>query len=139
MMNKLTYFFFVSLIMKLYIIDSPIFEVYFSQLALIPMYKLHSSCTALVPQGRVGSTLFIPFTNYVRNSVVFPKHIVSQLIGHLLGDGSLVFSRTSTTPSFVFTQTIKRFDYIWSVFLRLSHYCPQFPILLKSRGKYHFM
>lgn len=138
MMNKLTLFI-VPLIIGLYLMDNSVLEVNISYLALIPVSKLHSSCTALVPHGRVGSTLFIRFNNYARNSVVFPKHIVSQLIGHLLGDGSLAITRTSITPSFVFTQTLKRFDYIWSVFLRLSHYCSQFPTLSISRGKYHFM
>lgn len=33
----------------LYLMDIPNLEVYFSHLALIPISKLHSSCTALVP------------------------------------------------------------------------------------------
>jgi LAGLIDADG DNA endonuclease family len=79
------------------------------------------------------------FNNYVRDLTVFPKHIVSQLVGHLLGDGALVMSNTSTTPYFVFTQTLKRFDYIWSVFSRFCHYCSQYPSLTISRKKYPFM
>lgn len=53
--------------------------------------------------------------------------IISQLVGHLLGDGSLNYSRTSVTPYFVFTQTIKRFEYIWHVYLTLSSYCGKVP------------
>ena len=87
------------------------YDLGFSYLALIPMKKLNSTTTALVPQGIVGSTVLMQFNNYARNLTIFPKRIVSQLIGHLLGDGALVFLRTSITPIFVFSQTLKRFDY----------------------------
>lgn len=123
----------------LYLMDNSIFEIDFSHLALIPIKKLNSSSKALVPHGIVGSTIFIRYNDYARNSTTFPKHVVSQLVGHLLGDGALVMSNTSKTPYFVFTQTLKRFDYIWSVFLQLSHYCSQYPSLTISRKIYHFM
>lgn len=42
-------------------------------------------------------------------------------------------------PAFIFTQTVKRFDYIWSVFLGLSHYTVSYPTIALSRGKYLFM
>jgi hypothetical protein len=123
----------------LYLMDNPIYEFYFSYLVLIPIKKLKSSSKALVPHGIVGSTIFIRYNDYARNSTTFPKNVVSQLVGHLLGDGALVMSNTSKTPYFVFTQTLKRFDYIWSVFLQLSHYCSQYPSLTVSRKIYHFM
>ena len=47
----------------------------------------------------------------------------------MLGDGSLSLSRTSVTPYFIFTQTVKRFDYAWFVFQNLIHYCVRYPIL----------
>lgn len=103
------------------------------------MRKLNSPSTVLVPHGVVGSTIFMRFDSYARNSTLFSKRIISQLIGHLLGDGSLAKSKTSITPSFVFTQTLKRFDYIWSVFLQFSHYCSQYPSLSISRKEYPFM
>jgi hypothetical protein len=73
----------------------------------------------------------------MRNSSNFPKHIMlrTQLVGHLLGDGFLYLSQTSITPLFIFTQTIKRFDYVWSVYLQLSHYCSQYPKLNTSIRK----
>ena len=37
--------------------------------------------------------------------------------------------RTSVTPYFVFTQTIKRFEYIWHVYLTLSPYCGRVPLI----------
>jgi hypothetical protein len=119
--------------------DNFIYQLSLSPFALISMKKLNSSCTDLVVYGKVGPTTFIRFNNYVRNLTIFPKHIISQLIGHLLGDGALVMSKTSKIPYFVFTQTLKRFDYIWSVFLQFSHYCSQYPSLTISREVYHFM
>lgn len=100
--------------------------------ASIPIKNLHSDCTALVPYGVVGSTLGISFNKYVRNLIHFPKDIVCQFVGHLLGDASLVFSRTSITPSFVFVQSLSHFSYLWSVFHTLHHYCKAVPYLVTS-------
>lgn len=101
----------------------------------IPIKNLKSSCTALVPYGTVGSTTLIGLNNYVRNATPFPNKVISQLVGHLLGDGSIQFSRTSITPYFIFTQTQKRFSYIWFVFQQLSHYCGRYPLLNVSTRK----
>ena len=68
--------------------DKPINFLCFSHLALISMKTLYSSSTDIVPYGKIGPTIFIRFNNYVRNITVFPKHIISQLVGHLLGDGA---------------------------------------------------
>lgn len=56
-------------------------------------------------------------------------------MGHLLRDGSIQFSKTSITPYFIFTQTQKRFEYVWFVFQNLSHYCGRFPLLNVSKRK----
>jgi LAGLIDADG DNA endonuclease family len=45
----------------------------------------------------------------------------------LLGDGSIHYSQTSVTPYFVFTQSIKQFEYIWYVYLTLNPYCGLVP------------
>lgn len=42
-------------------------------------------------------------------------------------------SSTSVTPYFVFTQTVKRFEYIWHVFQQLKYYCGGIP---KSHTSY---
>jgi hypothetical protein len=123
----------------LYLMDNPINILGFSHFALIPARRPRGSSTALVPYGIVGPTIFMRFNNYARNLTIFPKHIVNQLVGHLLGDGALVMSKTSKIPCFVFTQTLKRFEYIWSIFLQLSHYCSQYPSLTVSRKIYYFM
>ena len=106
----------------LYLMDSP-GEVYLGVLYMagVPVRTLSSNSTALVPFGPVGLTLNMSFTRNVRNLVFFPKQVISQLVGHLLGDGSLVMTHTSVTPYFVFTQTIKKLDYVWHVFTTLGH------------------
>ena len=81
----------------------------------IPVKSLYSPCTDLVvygSMGSIGSTTGINLNNFVRNITPFPQAIVSQLVGHMLGDGALTMSWSSVTPSFVFTQTLKRFGYI---------------------------
>lgn len=63
------------------------------------------------------------------------SQIFSQIIGHLLGDGSLVLSWSSKNPYFVFTQSFKNFKYVWSVFNSLSFLCISIPKLGKSNRK----
>lgn len=60
-----------------------------------PVKRLSSSCTALVPVGSpygTGSTIGINYNDRVRAISPFPTRIVSQLVGHLLGDGALTLS-----------------------------------------------
>ena len=51
------------------------------------------------------------FTNLPHSSYIF-----SQIIGHLLGDGSLTLTWSSKNPFFIFTQGMIRFKYSWFVF-----------------------
>nr|QCI56427.1 hypothetical protein [Hypsizygus marmoreus]QKJ80206.1 hypothetical protein [Hypsizygus marmoreus] len=54
-------------------------------------------------------------------------------------------NQTSITPYFVFTQTQKRFGYVWFVFQQLSHYCGIYPFFNVSApygsngNRYYFM
>lgn len=50
---------------------------------------------------------------------VLPLATVEQIVGHLLFDGGLAISYTSVNSYFYFTQTLKRFEY---VFLFLQAY-----------------
>jgi len=80
-----------------------------------PVKNLSSTCTSLVVIGSsyaTGSTIGINYNDRVRSIAPFPSALVSQLIGHMLGDGSLSMSWSSVLPYFVFTQTLKRFEYI---------------------------
>jgi len=77
-----------------------------------PISKIISRSTEVVPFGVTGASNNIRLNKHSRDITVFNNEIISQLVGHLLGDGSIHYSRTSVTPYFVFTQTIKRFEYI---------------------------
>lgn len=102
---------------------------------LTPVKKLNSNNTSLVHYGKIGNTTLIGLNKNIRDNTLFPVHVISQLVGHLLGDGSLYFNKTSVTPYIVFTQTLKRFGYIWFVFQQLSHYCGRYPLLNVSVRK----
>jgi hypothetical protein len=65
------------------------------KLRKLPVSSLSSICTDMVIYGAPGtieSTTGINFNSHVRSIVAFPKYIISQLVGHMLGDGSLVMS-----------------------------------------------
>ncbi len=80
-------------------------------LASMPISKIVSRSTEIVPFGVTGASNNIRLNKHSRDITVFNNKIISQLVGHLLGDGSIQYSRTSITPYFVFTQTVKRFEY----------------------------
>jgi heme/copper-type cytochrome/quinol oxidase subunit 2 len=92
-------------------------------LATIPVSKIVSRSAEIVPLGVTGASNNIRLNKHSRDITVFNNELLSQLVGHLLGDGSIHYARTSVTPYFVFTQTIKRFEYTWHVYLTLSPYC----------------
>lgn len=68
----------------------------------------------------MGSTVGLKLNTKVRLITSLNNNLRSQIIGHLLGDGWIGKAKTSKNPYFVFTQTNKRFDYIWHVFTKLS-------------------
>ena len=98
-------------------------------LATTPISKIVSRVTEIIPFGVTNASNNIRLNKHSRDITVFNNKIISQLVGHLLGDGSIHYTRTSVTPYFVFTQTIKRFEYIWHVYLTLSHYCGRVPLI----------
>ena len=100
-----------------------------------PISKIVSRSTEVVPFGVTGASNNIRLNKHSRDITVFNKEIISQLVGHLLGDGSIHYTRTSVTPYFVFTQTVKRFEYIWRVYLTLSPYCGRVPLINKGLRK----
>jgi LAGLIDADG DNA endonuclease family/Cytochrome C oxidase subunit II, transmembrane domain len=125
--------------LSMYAVNSP---VSLPVLKKIPVKSFKSDCISLVVRGAkntLGSTTGINLNNYVRNITPFSQAIISQFVGHLLGDGSLIKSRSSITPYFVMTQTIKRFEYIWSIFMTLTPYVIRYPSVGLSRGKYLFV
>jgi hypothetical protein len=114
----------------------------FNRKAPTPISKIVSRSTEVVPFGVTGASNNIRLNKHSRDITVFNIEIISQLVGHLLGDGSLHYSRTSVTPYFVFTQTIKRFEYVWHVYFTLSPYCGRLPLInpgLRKGIPYPFM
>lgn len=47
----------------------------------------------------------------------------------MLGDGSISITKSSVNPLFIFTQTAKRFNYVWFVYNKLIHYSNVIPTL----------
>lgn len=69
----------------------------------------------------VGLSIFLQTRN-----ITFPlynSHLISQIIGHLLGDACLALSWSSKNSYFIFRQGFKRFKYAWSVFNNISFLC----------------
>lgn len=69
------------------------------------------------------------------SNIPYSSYIFSEIIGHLLGDGSLTMTWSSINPFFVFTQGFIRFIYTWSVFNRISFLCKAMPRLGRSNRK----
>jgi hypothetical protein len=59
------------------------------------------------------STVGLSISLQTRNitSPFYNSHLISQIIGHILGDGCLALSWSSKNPYFIFTQGFKRFKY----------------------------
>ena len=72
-------------------------------LVSIPISKIVSRSTEVVPFGVKAATNNIRLNKHSRDITVLNNEIISQLVGHLLGDGSIHYTRTSVTPYFVFT------------------------------------
>jgi len=94
---------------------------------VIPISQILSRSTEVVSFGVTGSSNNIRLNKNSRDITVFNNMIISQLVGHLLGNGLLHYSRTSVTLYFVFTKTIKQFEYIWHIYLTLSSYYGKVP------------
>lgn len=80
------------------------------------------------------STLGLEISLQTRNLTTpfYNSHLFSQIISHLLDDGSLALSWSSNNPYFVFTQGLLRFRYAWFVFNNISFLCKSMPRLGKS-------
>lgn len=97
--------------------------------------KVQTNCQSIIPYGSVYSTLGIRLNSHCRNITELLSYSREQIIGHLLGDGTLSYSQTSTVSCFCFTQTMARIEYIWFVFNHLSHLCEAKPDFTMSVRK----
>ena len=79
---------------------------------LVSIKKIRSECTAIVQYGSVSSsTLGIRLNHHCRiiTKLFSPKR--EQIIGHLLGDGTIAYAWSSVTPYFKFSQSMFKFYY----------------------------
>jgi hypothetical protein len=100
----------------------------------------NKECKSLVIYGsNISSTVnFVHFNRIVRKMVQIPSNLNSLLIGLILSDGFLV-KKESNNVLFVFKQSLKRFEFMWTVFFKLSHFCQSYPKIefSKLNGKVH--
>ena len=92
--------------------------------------KMQTDCKSLISYGSVYSTVGIRLNPHSRNTTELNSSTREQIVGHLLGDGTLFVSHTSKNPSFRFIQSNQKFEYMWSVFNYLSHLCERVPDFL---------
>src|SRR5436190_2142758 len=58
---------------------------------IIPVKNMFSPSTQIIVKNNLSSTVKIRYNKYSINSTFFPKNIISQLIGQLLREGSIIF------------------------------------------------
>ena len=77
----------------------------------------NKECKSLVIYGsNLSSTVnYVYFNKIVRQMVKLPTNLNSVILGILLSDGHL-FKNNLGNTLFSFKQTIKRFDFTWTVF-----------------------
>lgn len=86
----------------------------------------------------IGSTLkYKNFTSKLREMCNIPFHLQSIILGVLLSDGWLYKNKSNKTL-FALKQT--NFEYIWLVYINLSHFCRSLPIITKTsfKGKFYY-
>ena len=83
------------------------------------------------------STINYPYyTKIIRYMVHIPDNILYCLVGIILSDGSISVNNNDkhkVGARFRFKQSITKLEYIHSIFCLISHYCPSYPRLIKTR------
>lgn len=101
----------------------------------------NEKCKDLVIFGsNLSSTIGYPYyTIIIRHMIELPSNIYDMLIGILLSDGWLIINKQNNAR-FGFKQSLARFEYLYTVFMKLSHYCSAYPYLVKTnlKGKKFF-
>jgi hypothetical protein len=63
------------------------------------------------------------------------NYTLSIFVGILLSDAWLIRIKPHWNPKIGFCQSFKHFDYFWTVFQALAHYCPSYPWLVLKKAK----
>lgn len=84
---------------------------------------------SLVPYGtNLGSTVgYDKFSNLERSLIIIPLELRSVFIGIILSDASVQKSNLGGDARLQFKQKYGQFEYLYSVFFELSHYCSKSP------------
>lgn len=115
-------------------------------------YPLHSinsinnqktDCTSIIPYNRFAvNPLFsyfgnigIKFSSISRKMTVLYPYPFYQIIGHMLGDGSMEKDSPNANPRFIFGQALEKYSYSFVSFLGLSYLCQSFPGISKGMRK----
>ena len=124
-----------------YIISSPIYTGLKSLYNIFPRANrnylpINEECKSIVVFGsNLASTINYPyFTLIIRHMVSLPFYIVNILVGLTISDGWME-SNTKNGARFFFKQSFEHFEFLWFMFLSLSHYCSAYPILIKTNLK----
>lgn len=92
-----------------------------------------NSCKALVPYGtNLSSTVGSPrYTAFDRNLIKIPSTLRPLFVGIILSDAHIQ-QQYKGDARLQFKQTYRHFEYFYSVFFRLSHYCSRGPYVTKA-------
>jgi len=85
------------------------------------MTKLQSNGTSIIYLDTVYLSIGIRLNQRCRDITILSSFSRAKIIGYILGDGGLFYSKTSNYPYFSFTQTFKRFKYLWFSFFYLFY------------------
>lgn len=72
-------------------------------------------------------TIGIRLNNHCRQITILLPLLRDQIIGHMLGDGCIVYSKTSIIPYFQFIQALQKVNYLMFSFNYLSLLCESLP------------
>lgn len=72
--------------------DYALIDVYLMTSMVVSVKGLRCPVLDVVVHGYFTNTAYMRFNKYSLACAYFPKYIISQLVGHLLGDGSLQYT-----------------------------------------------
>jgi heme/copper-type cytochrome/quinol oxidase subunit 1 len=104
----------------------------------IKYLPINSECKELVLYGtNFISTINYPYyTKIIRYMTHIPNRILYPLVGMIISDGNIsIYNNNKNIEGarFRFKQPIVKYEYVYSVFSLLSHYCSSYPNSVKTR------